>query len=342
MGFGSTVWIHNHTSTDANRAEKVKELLAQKGMKCLLLTQQRSGNNCTLPHKGGVQKLCFSGSGFSPENHSLFQFKQTAKCEWVREKGPGCCLESKPAPRDKREQLPTEKGRCLSHLQTLLSLCTTWSGFLSSIWAPWGRETAERGCFSLLMLILGEELPPCSCCSPSSLTPLSQVWWGMSSEDLWQNVCHRACVWVCAMEHFPSCQATRHLKAPWAHLLKKLPLSSVLSPCCGQEKGYTNSLEASRDRRIRDTTSLNFLRIHSSGASPTPQVYYRNRELFTDITVSWIWSLASLLLELIQFIKVQFTRGSSLNWDESHGTSLSPLLFFPLRGMPSKCLTWSP
>lgn len=75
MGFGCTIWIYNHTSIDANRPDQVKGLLAQKGMKCLLLTQQRSGSNHNLPHKGEVQKLCFSGSGFSPENHSLFNLQ---------------------------------------------------------------------------------------------------------------------------------------------------------------------------------------------------------------------------------------------------------------------------
>lgn len=224
-------------------------------------------------------------------------------------------------------------------MQNLLSLCMTQSGFLSSTWAPWGRETAERGCFSLLiaysawgtatLLMLQPKQPPTLVSGV-----MGYVQWGTVTECASQGLCVRLCHGTLSI--VPS------RKLSWAHLFKRLPLSSVGRPCCCQQKGYTNSLEASRDRRIRDTTTLNFLWIHSSGASPTPQVYYRNCELFTDITVSWIQSLASLLLKLIQFIKVQFTRGSSLNWDESHGTSLSPLLFFPLRGMPSKCLTWSP
>lgn len=84
------------------------------------------------------------------------------------------------------------------------------------------------------------------------------VQWGGVTE----NGCHRACVWVCAMQHFPWIS-----KCSWTHLLKNLPLSSGLRPCCCQEKEHTSSLEASRGRRIRDTTTLNLLRIHSSGAS---------------------------------------------------------------------------
>lgn len=185
------------------------------------------------------------------------------------------------------------------------------------------------------------ELPPYSCCIPSSLTPSGQVCW-----DMGERICDRKCVsqGLClSLCHgtLPSCQGPGICKSSWTHLFKRLPLSSVVRPCCGHEKGHTNFLEASRDRRIRDTTTLNFLRISSSGASapaelsghkkvtlglPTPQAYHRNPEILTDVSVSCSRSLASLLLKLIEFIKVHQRVKPELRWISWNFTK--PFAFF--------------
>lgn len=81
----SGVWVYSHTRW-CKHSRSREGTAANKGHELLAPDPAGIWGNHNLPQKGEVQKLCASGSGLSPEHHSLFQFKPTAKGEGTRKR----------------------------------------------------------------------------------------------------------------------------------------------------------------------------------------------------------------------------------------------------------------